>query len=82
MSGTAIRARMGGSRKGDAALQKELGPRTVDAIAEDSNCIYLTVTATTEKRKQTRIFCMVPMLTNNIHSLVTHIIKEQLKSEK
>lgn len=71
MSGTAIHARMGGIRKGDAALRKELGPRTVDAIAEDSNCIYLTVTAATNERTQTRIFCMVPTLTNNIHSLVT-----------
>jgi hypothetical protein len=71
MSGIAIRERMGGVRMGDSDAEILIGPRTIDQVAEDENCAYLTITATTDKRVQTRIFCMVPRLTKNLHALQT-----------
>jgi len=69
VSGQAIRARMGGMNTGDAEVLQALGRRTIDNIAEDGNCVFLTITAATDQRKQTRVFCMVPMLADNLHAL-------------
>jgi hypothetical protein len=69
VSGQAIRARMGGLNTCDAEVLQALGPRTIDSIAEDGNCVFLTITAATDERKQTRVFCMVPILTDNLHAL-------------
>jgi len=69
MNGIAIRERMGGVRMGDAKAKILLGPLTINQVAEDENCAYLTMTATTDQRVQTRVFCMVPSLTKNLHAL-------------
>jgi hypothetical protein len=71
VSGQAIRTRMGGLNKGDAEVLQALGRRTIDSIAEDGNCAFLTITAATDERKQTRVFCMVPILTDNLHALAS-----------
>lgn len=69
VSGSLLRARMGGDRMGDSKLMELLGPRTVSFIGKDENCIFLTISATAGKMKQTRVFCIVPAATKNIHTL-------------
>lgn len=69
VSGSLLRARMGGDRMGDAELMKTLGPRTVSFLGEDENCLFLTISATAGKMKQTRVFCIVPAATKNLHTL-------------
>ncbi|MBT8036965.1 MAG: hypothetical protein KJO21_05425 [Verrucomicrobiae bacterium] len=69
VNGSIMRQRMGGVRMGDASAKILIGSRTIDQVAEDENSAYVTITATTAKRVQTRIFCMVPSLTKNLHAL-------------
>lgn len=69
VNGKSIRARMGGDRMGDAQARTLIGPRVVDSIGEDGNCVYVTLTATSTERKQTRVICLVPAVTRNIHAL-------------
>lgn len=71
VSGQSIRARMGGLRMGDAELLEMLGHPTMDSVAEDGNCAFVTLSAATEKHKQTRVFCLIPMITRNLHVLVS-----------
>lgn len=71
VNGETVRARMGGVREGDAELLELIGQPAVDSIAEDGNCTYVTLSTATEKNKQTRVFCLVPAITRNLHALVS-----------
>lgn len=69
VSGLSIRARMGGARVGDAELLEMIGPPSMDSISEDGNCTFMTISAVTEKHTQTRVFCLIPVITRNLHML-------------
>ncbi|NWK55962.1 hypothetical protein HW115_10085 [Verrucomicrobiaceae bacterium N1E253] len=71
VNGKAMRTHMGGLDMGDTKAKSLIGSRTVDQVADDNNCTYLTVTARSEQKVQTRIFCMVPPLADNLHALWT-----------